>query len=489
MSRGGVTSLRFAARPLLVEMYVCQMLLVVAVLTVVPALVSAATGQYEVAVRYTIIIVGMAGLGAVGAGQKLSAPLQKNEALAITALMFVLPPLFFTVPLMGYGLGFADAFFEAVSGVTTTGLSVLDTVEERPAAFHFGRAWMQWVGGLGVVVLSLAMLLEPGATSRNLGFEAREADNIAGGTRAHARNVLIVYTVLTLGGVGLLWALGAAPFDALVTSLASISTGGFSNFDASLSGFAALGPRIGAIVVCLLGAVGFYVYYRVWYRQWRDIFRDRQTLALLAACAISAILLYLMMLAAGDVPDARRWEHAALMAVSAQTTAGFSTIPVSDLGNGAQLVLVLSMFLGGGLGSTAGGIKMLRLLMMIQLMIVMYRRAMTPPDTFIPVRLDRRALSDREIEAAVGVILGGVIVVLISWMVFIAYGYDAMASLFEVTSAFGTAGLSAGVSGSELPLPLKLILSFDMLAGRVEVAALVILLFPATWFGKRRKVR
>jgi len=153
-----------------------------AVLTCVPAAVAGFTGNAGVALRYLAVILLFAVYGALTARIRVAANMQRNEALVITALVFTLSDCVMAFPLMGYGIPFVDAVFEAVSGVTTTGLSTLGNVEGRPIGFLFGRAWMQWVGGLGVLALVLALLIEPGVAAKRLGFD--EHVDIAGGTQA-----------------------------------------------------------------------------------------------------------------------------------------------------------------------------------------------------------------------------------------------------------------------------------------------------------------
>ena len=147
--------------------------------------------------------------------------------------------------------------------------------------------------------------------------------------------------------------------------------------------------------------------------------------------------------------------------------------------------LMASMIVGGGAGSTAGGIKLLRFLIVLRLVQHFLRRAAMPPHAVAQPRLAGQALKAQEIERAVLVIALFAMTVGVSWLVFVAHGYDPVDALFEVTSATGTVGLSTGITSSELPAALKLVLSLDMLLGRVEVFALLVLLYPRTWLRKR----
>ena len=177
--------------------------------------------------------------------------------------------------------------------------------------------------------------------------------------------------------------------------------------------------------------------------------------------------------------------HAPLVAVSAQTGAGFTSTPIGEMDAASKFVLILSMTAGRGMGSTAGGIKILRLLLLLRLLQLIIRRTCMPSHAVVEPRLGRHRLADREIEHALLIIMLFLIVILLSWFPFLAMGYAPLDSLLEVVSATATVGLSSGITGPELPGFLKGVLCLDMLLGRLEVVALVLVLYPWTWFGKR----
>jgi len=461
--------------------YLGQVLLATAALGCVPAVVCYAAGNAAAGTRFAVVLAVMAACGAVSARLPAGDRLHRNEALVVSALAFVLPPLALAWPLAGFGLAWPDALFEAVSGITTTGLTVLDEIESRPAALLFTRAWLQWVGGLGVVVLVLALLAQPGAITRSLGFGRLEARDISGGTRAHARRTALIYVGLTGVGFLALWASTGAPLDALLHALAAVSTGGFSSHATSI---AALGGGARAVVMalCLAGAVAFYSYYTPVYSSWRAVLADTQLKALLAACLVVFAALYVL------APDAARaGTDLLVLAISAQTTAGFATLSPAALDPASQLVLIGSMLTGGALGSTAGGIKILRLLVLIRLVQLLLARVMMPPSAVRELRVAGARIERGELEAIVAVLGCYAAALAASWLVFVAYGHDPLASLFEVTSALATVGLSAGLVSSGLDPALKGVLCADMLLGRVEAVALIVLLMPGTWIGRRRR--
>lgn len=472
-----VESLRFAVRMSVVAGRLGQLFVPLAALTVVPLGVSLFYGQPWVALRYLVVMGVLLATGLLASRLPHPRELQTNEAMSITALVFCISGLLMAYPLMGYGLSFQDAVFESVSGVTTTGLSTLPSVEGRPAPFLFARAWLQWIGGLGVVVLGLALLIEPGVAAKRLGFEKREKDELVGGTRAHARRVLVVYAILTAAGIALVLSLGAAPFEAVVHVLAAVSTGGFATSDESL---AAVGPSVQTAIIAIsfAGAISFSWYYAGFYRRLPELVRDPQIRALLGMVAIVATLLFFFSRAS--------IQNAILMATSAQTTAGFSTTAVAELDSASKLVLAISMLVGGEIGSTAGGIKIFRFLVLLRLLSLPLLRASLQRGAKLPVRVGNDRIDAAEIESVAAVALSYVGILAVAWLLFLGFGHTPIDAFFDVSSALATAGLSAGTVGPGLDPMLKGVLCVVMLMGRVETCAFLLLLYPGTWIGKKR---
>jgi len=230
------------------------------------------------------------------------------------------------------------------------------------------------------------------------------------------------------------------------------------------------------------------LYRRAYRNGWRDLLRDPQLRMLAAACVVFAILLGACML----LVDGRTWadvlRHAPLTALTAQTTAGFSTIPPDELDAASKLLLVFSMLLGGGVGSTAGGMKVLRLVILIRMVQVVLMRSSLSPHAVLEPRVAGRRLHAPEIHTALMVMSCFVVVTMVSWLLFVAHGYEAIDALFEVASATGTVGLSVGITRPDLEPLLKAVLCVDMLLGRLEILALLVLIYPRTWFGKRAKL-
>jgi trk system potassium uptake protein TrkH len=477
--------LRYAVRFRVVAKYVGQLCLVLAALTLAPLAVSLAFGDNSSAWRYAVVVGALLAAGGVLGRRPAPSGVQPNEGLLIVAAMFLLAPLVTSYPLMVSGMSFVDTLFEAVSAITTTGLSTRASVTDASPAFLFARAWMQWYGGLGFVVLSLALVVRPGLVTKGLAAgETRAEDDLVGGTRAHAQRVLAVYVVLTTIGIVGAWLTGIGSLDAVLYVLSSVSTGGFAPVDGSLAPLPGQ-AQTWIMLLCFAGAIPLTLYYRV-YRQRQFVAVDLlQLLGVLGAALVSTALLVASLHLVNGLPWSQAMHHAPLLAFSAQTTTGFSALSPRHLDADSKLVLIFSMLLGGGVGSTAGGFKLLRLLIVLAVLRLIVLRACVPRHAVIEPSLAGRSLQADEIQEALLIVLLFVGVVAFSWLPFAMLGYPPIDALFEVVSAVGTVGLSVGVTHADMPLALKGVLCADMLLGRLEILAWLVVFYPGTWFGRR----
>jgi trk system potassium uptake protein TrkH len=459
---------------------------VLAVLTLAPLMVALLESNWVLVFRYIILCSALLAAGVVFA--RLPAPevIRMNEALTITALAFIVPPLLMAWPMMTAKLSLIDAIFEAVSGITTTGLSTLGHVAERPASFLFLRSWMQWYGGFGFIVLSVALLLGHTATARRLISPVESGEPLMATARTHARRTLIVYVCLTLFGLILVWPLSRNGFDALLHVLSSVSTGGFSRYDNSLAGMPSHAAAVAVMTVSLLSAVSLTLYWKAFHSGWRDglrnLFTDVELRTLILATLLMGCLLSMLAWLHGNPAP---WYHGFMLGVSAQTTTGFATQSITGMDSTSKLVMMVAMLIGGSVGSSAGGFKLLRLVILFRAIQLMLRRAATPAHAVSEFYLGDQKLAADDVNRALLLILLYGIVVLISWLPFVVAGYAPLDALFEVISACGTVGLSTGIVRPELENVLKGVLCFDMLAGRMEIIALLVVLYPPNWFGRK----
>jgi len=483
MARDGSRTLIRAARPRVVATCLAQLWIPLAGALLVPIAVAVGLQAWGFAWRAGVVVALVGALSLRPARRSVPSDLYWNEALTVVILIFLTGALALAWPLTGFGLAPVDALFEAVSAITTTGLSTVDDVAANGPAFLFTRAWVQWYAGFLIVVVGLALVFPPGAVAKRFAQTGFDDNDVAGGTRARARHAVRIYCLLTAAGFALVLAGGAAPFDALLHVLTAVSTAGFSSHSDSIAALP-WASQIALTVLSVAGALSFVLYQRLLTGDWRGALRDREFATLLGLCLLAAAVLTAVQLATATLPWQTVLRQAPLLAVSAQTTTGFEPLDPVALDGGSKLILAISMFVGGDVGSTAGGIKILRLLLIVGLLRLILLRTALPPHAVSGLRLAGRSVPPESLQAMVATVLLFLLLALGSWLVFLLAGVPALDGLFEVVSALATAGLSAGVAAPELAPGLKLLLCLDMLAGRVEVLALLTLLYPPTWLGR-----
>ena len=480
MSKGSATLAR-PVRARVLAHFGGQLLLVGAVMSSIPLLVALSFGDWNSTLAQGLVVLAFAGIGFLLLRAGSSGELQRNEALVLVALAFVVTPALSAFAFVAFGLSFTDALFEAVSGISTTGLSMVADPGAYPATFQFTRAWLQWYGGLGVIVLGIALLGGQDTATRRL-YAPLDDRLLANSSRRFARGMLRVYVILSLGAWGVLSLTGIDPFIALLHTLSAVSTGGFSPFADSLQQMPGWSSRYLVIVLSLIGALPLAV---VIERGLRQVGSDMEIRALLALCLAWALLLAWRMHLTLGFDWSEALLQGGLLSMSAQSTTGFTVLAPVQLDDTAKLLMCLAMLSGGCLGSTAGGIKLLRILILLRVLQLYFLRSAMPRHAVVAHKLGSAILSADDIQHASILLLLFVLTLLGSWLAFVACGYPTVDSLFEVTSALATTGLSVGISAAELPAALKLLLCFDMLLGRVEVFALLVLLYPRTWILRR----
>lgn len=451
----------------------------------VPALVAVALGDWRLAAGMaTSLAVCLLGGFALKC-LRSAGVIQRNEALVLTAFAFLVGTLLIAGPVWYIGIAPIDALFEAVSAITTTGLSTLASVEAHGEAFLVARAWVQWYSGLGIVVLAFAFVLDPATVFRAVPAQSAEEDDLAASTRTRARDSLRIYVLLTLAAVAALFALTGDLRAAGLYALTAVSTAGFSPADAGFAGLGGWGAQFVALIFAFGGAIAFSLYRRVWRVGPMAVLRDETVMLMVLLILLGTGLLVLAGWLAGERPLAEVVRSAPLIALSAQTTTGFSPTDLSQLDPASQLVTIVAMWVGGDGGSTAGGVKVLRLLLVVRLLQVLMLRTATTPRTVVHPRAEGEVIAAHTLQTSLAIIGLYLTVPLVAWFLFVIAGHAPMPALFEVVSAVGTVGLSAGVTAPGLETWLKGVLCAVMLLGRLEIVALLVLLYPRTWIGPR----
>ena len=436
--------------------------------------------------QFIASVYGMLAVAILGIGYALNrflpgGDIQWKEAMVISALVFPLAALISSIPLIfSTGMSFPDAYFEAVSGVTTTGLSVAPC--DAGLVFLFARSWLQWIGGIGILVIVLSLLGMPGISISRLFGSAFGERKIRPTVISTTVILFEVYLLITVIAFVLLLAGGMSPFDATCHAFTTVSTGGFSTRTGSIADFSGLLIPAIVIIGCVLGSVNFEVYVQMARHPFMLLKDPQFRFFVLFALAGSGLLAFTL---AGTGSIAQILPNAFFQAFSALTTAGFATTDIGAFPDSAKAVMCFLMWIGGGMGSTAGGIKILRVMVLFSIVYMVFIRFFLPREAITPLRVNGSVVEPEQVQNLVTFLLVYLVVLIISAFIFMVHGYTMVDSLFETSSALGTVGVSTGITSPLLPLQLKLVLIVDMLLGRIEIIPLALLFFPRTWIKAR----
>ncbi len=431
---------------------------------------------------HTALVYGLTGILIVSIGYILEKTLPETElgwkeALVIAAIIFPFLALLNAFPFaLSTGMGLFDSFFEAVSGITTTGLSVAPA--GAGPVFLFARSWLQWIGGIGIVIIVLLVFVHPGTSAFRL-FSANVSENrVRPNVMATASILVKVYLALTAVTFVLLMLSGMPLFDSVCHTLAAVSTGGFSTGGDSLASFPGFFIPFAIFIGFMMGAVNFGLYTRL-SGGVKNFFSDIQFRYFILVLILGFLLLLSTM--AGEMPVREAVSVSAFQAASALSTAGFSTIDIGALPDSSKAVLTFLMWIGGCVGSTAGGIKIMRLIILFKIIHLVFIRFFLPKEALTPLKVGNEVIESGHVYHILTYVLLYALVLIISSFIFLLHGTGLDNAVFEVSSALGTVGLSTGLTGPLMPDVLKMTLILDMILGRIEIIPLCILLFPRTW--------
>jgi trk system potassium uptake protein len=382
-----------------------------------------------------------------------------------------------------------DAVFEAVSGFTTTGATVLIGLDALPRSVLYYRQQIHWFGGIGIVVLAVALLpmLKVG------GMQLLKAETpgpvkdakLTPRITETAKVLWILYVAMTAACALCYWAAGMSLFDAIAHSLGTLSTGGFSTHDASIAYFDSVAVEIVAIVFMFLGGVNFSLHFMVWrHRSVVEYFRDPEFKAFAVVLSCSTLLFAGILWGTETKPDAlTALRVSAFQVVSLQTSTGFITDDFSVWPAAIPVMLILSSFLGGCAGSTSGGMKMIRWVLLWKQGHREVVRLMHP-SAVVPVKLGDKPVQTRVIEAVWGFFAVYVICFGVLMIALIATGEDQVTAFSAIATCMNNMGPGLGevvANFTTVSASGKWICVLAMLLGRLEVFPLLVLVTPEFW--------
>lgn len=428
--------------------------------------------------------------GAIGgfliiAGRQGGMAFDRLHGFLLTTSVWLIAALTGALPLWYAGLSLVDALFEAMSGITTTGSTVMTGLDGTPRGILFWRALLQLMGGVGFVVTAMALLpmLRVGGMQLFRTESSEKGEKELRTAASYALATLAIYLGLVLLATITYWSGGMGGFDALTHAMTTLSTGGYSNYDASFGHFTQPFLHWAATVFMLAGAMPFAWYIRI---ATRRTLRSEQVAAFLKSVAAVILILAFWLWWADDVPPFAALRLVAFNVVSVVTTTGYATADYLTWGPVFAVAFFLLTPVGGCTGSTAGGAKAMRWLLMFRALRTRIHVIAHPHGVFT-TRYDGRAVSDDVLGGIMAFFLFYMLTIGITAVVLDLEGLDTLTALSAAVTAVANVGPGVGEivgpSGNFQALPdtAKLVLSFAMYAGRLEMLTLFVLLTPSFW--------
>lgn len=438
---------------------------------------------------YTIILTLITG-GALFMIKPRNRTIYARDGFAIAALGWIILSFFGALPFVFSGAipSLVDSFFEASSGFTTTGASILKDVEILPHGILFWRSFTHWIGGMGVLVLTMAILPNLGAGA----FQIMKAESpgpspgkLVPKLKETAKILYGIYIVITAAEVILLVIAGMPVFDSLVNTFGSVGTGGFSIKNTSIGYYNNVFVDIIITVFMFMCGANFSLYYQALKGNIKEIFKDEEFR--LYSCIVTMAIILIALNINGDYYESI-WQsirYSAFQVVSVITTTGYATANFDTWPTFSKLILFVLMFIGGCAGSTGGAIKNVRILLLFKIMKRDLLRILHPRAVY-SVRFGGKRVEERTLSEVLGFFFMYILIFTVAVLVVSTEGKDIVTSLTSVAATLGNIGPGLGMVGpmgnfSEFSHFTKFILSMCMIIGRLEIYPILLLLMPTFW--------
>jgi len=470
-----------------------KILMTEAALMVLPMIVAILYGEPASPFLITMVVLLLVGV-VLSRYRPEKSTLYARDGFAVVALSWILMSAFGAVPLVLSGdiPSFVDAFFETVSGFTTTGASILTAVEPLSRSGLFWRSFTHWVGGMGVLVFVLIVLPMTGGSAMHLlraEAPGPSVGKLVSRMKDTSRILYSIYLAMTLILIALLLLGGMPLFDACVHAFGTAGTGGFSSRNTSIGAYNSVYFETVIGIFMLLFGVNFNLYYFLLLRKVKDVFRSEELRTYLAVVAAAVVAISVNLIQVyGSALTALR--HAFFQVASIITTTGYATVDFNAWPSFSKTVLLLLMFIGGCAGSTAGGIKVSRVVILGKAAYADMKK-MLHPNAISTVRIEGKPLPENQLRGVYVYMSVYLLLMALSLLLLSAQGFDMTTTITSVITCLNNVGPGLEVVGpmgnfSGYSPWAKLLLSFDMLVGRLEVFPMLLLFAPSIWKGRKQ---
>lgn len=425
------------------------------------------------------------------ATHRVKQDLRSRDGFMVTTMFWTVLGLFGALPFMladEPGLSITDSVFESMSGLTTTGATIMTGLDELPKSILFYRQELQWLGGIGIIVIAMAILPMLGIGGMQL-YRA-EAPGPVKDTKLTpkiaetAKALIFIYFGLTIACMLAYWYAGMSFFDAICHAFSTVAIGGFSTHDASMGYFDSPAIWMICIFFMLVSGVNFALHFFAWQsRSLRQYVQDPEFRFYITCIAVGIFVTVTYLAVSTEFSWQDSFFHGSFQLVSIVTTTGFTTANFSLWPLFLPFMLFIGAFMGGCATSTAGGMKVIRVLLVCKQGMREIQR-LIHPNAVIPIKVGSKTVSDRVVDAVWGFFAVYVFVFIAAFLLLLATGLDFLTAFTAVGACINNLGPGMGEVAAhygDINSAAKWILCFTMLLGRLEVFTLLVLFTPAFW--------
>jgi trk system potassium uptake protein TrkH len=467
--------------------YVGDACLLLAVAMLIPLIVALIyyEPQYFIPFILSSIISGIIGIVFVKLF-KVEMQMTLKSAMIFSTIIWLIACALGALPYYFSGeLSYLNAYFEAMSGFTTTGFTMFTNLDTVSYTIHFYRAFTQWVGGLGIIFLLLALLRSTGVDVLRLYLAEGREERLRPSIKHSTKIIVYIYLFFTAIAIILFYITGMPLFDSVFYAFTALSTGGFGLHNTSLLFYNSVWIEIAAMIIMIIGATNFALHYTVLRGNWREYFKDIETKVAYSLIILSTLLVTLVLfnnqVYGNDI--LLNFRYALFQMVSAITTTGLQTAFYPDLlakwiGLGTFLITIL-MIIGAGSLSTGGGIKWLRLGVLLKGVSWQVRSFILPGKAVMAKKIHHVSelkITDDVLRITGAFVFTYLVIYIISVVIVLIYYPDISRVIFEVASALSNVGLSSGIMTPSAPDLVKIVFIIDFWMGRLEIWPVLLLL-------------
>ena len=412
------------------------------------------------------------------------------QAFILTALSWLSVAIFGSLPFIfsELNLNFTDAFFESMSGITTTGSTVLTDLDNSPKGILLWRAILQWLGGIGIILMAITLMPIMNIGGMQL-FKISSNDNaekILPKSKEVSLRLIIIYSLLTLACATFYKLFGMNYFDSLTHSMTTIATGGFSNYNDSIGYFNSALIEINAIIFIILGSIPFIAYIKYLNGDKKIFYKDAQINFFLKTILVSVIIISVFLLFKSHSSETFLLRQVTFNVVSILTGTGYVTANYSDWGGFPLIFFLVLMFIGGCAGSTTCGLKIFRIHILYKFFLMQLKKYIYPRGVFV-LKYGENILNEKFISSIISFVFLYIIIFFIITTLLSISGLDFITAISGAATSISNVGPGlGGMIGpngnfSLLPDFSKWILTVGMLLGRLELFAIIVLFIPSFW--------